>query len=181
MKLDLDISKTACFTGHRAIKPTDFYDLRRQTWNKVIELYSNYGYTDFIVGGALGYDTMAAEIIRELSYRYPQCGFKYHVYIPCPEQSADWSEEDVKKYNRLLADAASTVLVSPKYNDKCMILRNHAMVDNSSACIAYCHNTARSGTASTVRYAIKKGLRLFFVPEYLGITEESFKSRKTEE
>ena len=51
--------QTCCFTGHRKI-PTGQYDDLRLRLDAAIEMMIGRGYRFFGVGGALGFDTMAA-------------------------------------------------------------------------------------------------------------------------
>jgi len=55
---------TVCFTGHRALNHQD-ENLVRQLWPLLEELYRR-GYRDFLCGGALGFDTVAAEYVVQL-------------------------------------------------------------------------------------------------------------------
>lgn len=60
--------KTCCFTGHRKIPTNEFYTIYEQTKNQIETLVQN-GYDNFIAGGALGFDTLAATAVINVKKR----------------------------------------------------------------------------------------------------------------
>ena len=54
--------KTACFTGHRNIT-SDIQLLRVDMYDKLERAIINGGIVDYYAGGALGFDTLAAETV----------------------------------------------------------------------------------------------------------------------
>lgn len=62
--------KTACFTGHRKIALGQRKIVAERLKNTVDSLISE-GYRYFGVGGALGFDTLAAQCILYLKKQYP--------------------------------------------------------------------------------------------------------------
>ena len=83
-----------------------------------------------------------------------------HVYVPCNNQDAKWSERDKKTYKEILKAADYVDIVDRPYFDGCMQERNYKMVDNASRCICY-YIGKRSGTSQTVFYAKRQGLQIF--------------------
>ena len=57
--------KTCCFTGHRKI-PSDRYELVAKRLKDEVEELIKQGYTYFGAGGALGFDTLAAQTVLEI-------------------------------------------------------------------------------------------------------------------
>ena len=53
-----------CFTGHRNIHPGEIKKTEEQIRLKVFDLIDK-GVRTFYVGGALGFDTLAAEVLME--------------------------------------------------------------------------------------------------------------------
>ncbi len=155
---------SACFTGHRKIAEGTRSDLLSATVNAVVKLVKR-GYTDFILGGAIGYDTLAARALLILRDQPNYDHIKIHLFLPCENQTKGWSAEDIAEYNRIKELADTVTYISKDYYDGVMLDRNRAMVNSSSALISYCTNTARSGAASTTRYAYKMGLEVIHVPE----------------
>lgn len=111
----------------------------------------------FISGGALGFDMMAAQTILELKQIFRH--IRLTMVVPYPEQNQAWSEIDKAIYRRILAEANEVVLTSDHYFRGCIQLRNRCLVDRSNICICYLIKS-NSGTAYTVNYAEKKGLKI---------------------
>lgn len=117
-----------------------------------VDLIENYGVTDFIAGGALGFDMLAEAVIIELKRRYPE--IKLHLYLPCRNQTAKWYKKDIEMWERILKEADDyRYITDGKYVTGCMQLRNREMVKDAYYGIAY-YTHGRSGTSSTVQYAI---------------------------
>lgn len=149
--------KTCCFTGHRDIPDKEYNDIRRKTKETIITLIKK-GVVFFGAGGALGYDTLAAETVLELKREYPQ--IKLILVLPCPEQTRGWKEEDIRKYNEIKDKADKYVYTADHYHRGCMHVRNRHLVDNSSYCICYLTKET-GGTAYTVNYAKEQGLEVY--------------------
>ena len=151
----LNISNTCFFTGHRSIKSESICLLTDRIRILCTELILNYNVTDFIAGGALGFDTLAELTVLNLKNEYPH--IRLHLFFPCTDQSAHWKYYDRKMWDsiRLLADDY-TFITKTAYSDGCMQLRNEAMVDAAKFGIAYCKRKF-GGAASTVNYARQKG------------------------
>ena len=120
------------------------------------------GYRRFITGGAVGFDTIAARALLVLKREYADLHFT--MMIPCADQDAKWTDAQKSEYARHKAQADEVVLLSPHYFDGCMQARNAAMVNESSAVIAYL-TRPRSGTGHTVRLAQSAGARVFNLAE----------------
>ena len=109
----------------------------------------------FGAGGALGFDTLAAQIVLSLKETYPT--IKLILVLPCLSQSDAWSLEDKSIYENIKGRADKVVYTSRDYTRGCMHKRNRHLVDNSSVCICYLTEKT-GGTAYTVDYAKKNGL-----------------------
>lgn len=156
--------RTCCFTGHRLINRSDFDSIKAEVKKAVIALI-NKGVIFFGAGGALGFDTIAAESVLELKESFPQ--IKLILVLPCKNQTRGWSDYDVKRYKDILRRADKVVYVSEHYYDGCMQKRNRHLVDNSGYCICYLKRNS-GGTAYTVNYAIKNGLTVYNVAKKYG-------------
>ena len=120
------------------------------------------GYRYFGAGGALGFDTLAAQTVLELRSEYPD--IKLILVLPCENQARGWKQADIEEYERVKAAADKVVYTSKDYFNDCMHKRNRHLVDNSSLCI--CYLTEQSGgTAYTVNYAQSQGLIIINVAE----------------
>ena len=111
----------------------------------------------FGTGGALGFDTMAAQTVLALKPRFPH--IKLILVLPCQTQTKRWSENDQKIYNLIRHQADKIVYMSEHYYKGCMHARNRHLVDNSSICVCYL-TASHGGTAYTVNYALQQGLRV---------------------
>lgn len=115
------------------------------------------GYERFLAGGALGFDTLAADMVIELKSLYPH--IQLILVLPCREQTRGWSQNDIDNYERIKLQADEIIYTAENYYRGCMHIRNRCMVDNSSLCICYLTKET-GGTAYTVRYADNNGLQL---------------------
>ena len=154
--MEFSTNESVCFTGHRQIMSmhTQILPLRLE---RTIQRLTQLGYYNFIAGGAVGFDMMAAEAV--LSAREENPRITLFLALPCRDQTARWKNPtDVYRYNRLLEEANGIHYIQDAYSSTCMHKRNRWMVDNSAVCVAYLNNTAKGGTAYTVNYAESKGL-----------------------
>jgi len=152
---------TCCFTGHRVIPKESFMQLQNRL-EDVIQNLIQQNILNYYVGGALGFDTLAAQVIIKLRKKYPH--IKLILVLPCKEQSKKWSTKDKKIYNDILNQSDWVVYTSDQYFIGCMQLRNRYLVDHSKICICYLEKE-KGGTAYTVQYAKKKGLYIFNLAE----------------
>lgn len=147
---------TCCFTGHRKLPRVSIEHIIRRLDQEVENLISQ-GVTDFISGGALGFDQIAASLI--IAKKQAGQDIRLIFALPCREQDKSWDNAQKKLFHDLLNEADELVYVSEEYSDDCMRKRNYYMVDRSAHCVcALLHE--RSGTGQTVRYANQKGLRV---------------------
>lgn len=148
--------KTACFTGHRKL-PHDRLEIIVSSLRSAIEEAFANGYRDFICGGALGFDTLAA--LQTLEFRKAHPDVKLIMAIPCQNQAQKWSAKDREVYQSILQQADRCEILSQVYFSGCMQVRNRYMVDHSSLCICYM-SSFHGGTASTVRYAAFRNIEI---------------------
>ncbi len=153
--------KTCCFTGHRQIAPEKFIYVKHRLISVIDELVIG-GITDFCTGGALGFDTVAAQTVLEAKKRYGD--IKLHLVLPCPQQADSWSAVNREIYEDIMKSADSVTYMSEHYTRFCMQLRNRQMVEQSSICISYLEKET-GGTAYTVKYAAKQGLKIINIIE----------------
>jgi len=149
--------KTCCFTGHREL-PTGWARRRLAArLEKAVIEQINSGVRFFGAGGALGFDTLAAQTVLKLRKKYPD--IKLILVLPCPTQTRGWPAEAVEEYERIKARADKVVYTSQEYTKDCLFKRNRHLVDNSGVCICY-KTKDTGGTAYTVSYAKEQGLEV---------------------
>ncbi len=151
--------KSCCFTGHRALYYTDNLDYRlRET---IIYLIKQ-GVTEFYAGGAIGWDTLCAEMVINIRDNgYPD--IHLNLILPCKEkeQTAKWDSEAKRRFRQVYESADNIEILSENYHRDCMKNRNQRMVDLSDWCVCYCdERKSMGGTAQTVRMAQKKGIKI---------------------
>lgn len=88
--------KTCCLTGHRAIRPELLTLAMEELEIQIHELVQWKGVRYFGVGGALGFDTLAAELLfslRETCYPY----VKVILVYPFEGYTSRWADEQKAK------------------------------------------------------------------------------------
>ena len=148
--------KTCCFTGHRVI-PTRALPRPVEEVEQTLRRLIGEGVRYFGAGGALGFDTLAAETVLRLKGEYPSV--RLILVLPCRDQTRGWKEADVCRYRDILSRADKVVYTAERYSPGCMHRRNRHLVENSSVCVAYCTRET-GGSAYTAEYARQRGLRL---------------------
>lgn len=141
-----------CFTGHRRLPESKIEGILMRL-NQAVDSLIAQGVTDFISGGALGFDQIAASLIVSKKERGARIRLVFA--LPCRNQDACWNAAQKRLYHRLLGEADEIVYVSREYTKDCMKKRNCYMVDRSAYCICAQINSIE-GTAHTVRYAKEK-------------------------
>lgn len=150
--------KRICFTGHRSICKSAIEPLKtslRATLDALIQ----QGAEHFYLGGATGFDTIAAQIVLELKGNNSQINL--NLVLPCcrEDQTANCRLVDIAKYDRVLAFADSVEYIAERYYNGCMKARNARLVELADCCICYFNpQKYASGTGQTVRLAKKKGI-----------------------
>ena len=125
--------------------------LRRE----VLRLIREEGIVRFLSGGAIGFDTLAAEVVLDVAADYPNV--ELVIVRPCADQTRGWNKADIARHEAILARAHDVITLSPSYTPGCMQARNRYLVDHSAVCICYLTEPS-GGTAYTVRYAASRGL-----------------------
>lgn len=148
-----------CFTGHRFLPKNDLPWLRRRVGLEVVRLWRQ-GVQVFLAGGALGFDTLAAqETLRLQQGLLP--GIRLVLVLPCLEQEKNWPIRDQLAYREILRQASDVIYTSGPYTKGCMFQRDRYMVENSAHCICYLRpGQVRGGTLYTVNFARRSGLQV---------------------
>ena len=147
---------TCCFSGHRRIPNEDLLIIKQKLMGAITSAIKD-GYIFFGAGGALGFDTLAAQTVLELKKQYAH--IRLILVLPCLSQARYWREQDISEYELIKRSADKVVYTSQEYSYDCMHKRNRHLVENSSLCICYLKEES-GGTAYTVKYAESRGLRI---------------------
>ena len=152
---------TCCFTGHRVLPEKDYTILKNRLRERA-EAAIRSGYRYFGCGGALGFDTLAAQTVLELREEYKH--IRLILVLPCKTQTKYWQKADITEYEWIKTAADKVVYISEEYTEDCMLRRNRHLAENSSLCIC-CLTKQTGGTAYTVRLARKNGLKIWNIAE----------------
>jgi len=98
--------RTCCFTGHRDIPERDYESIKRKT-EEVVEQLIGKGVIYFGAGGALGFDTLAAEVVLKAKEKHPEV--KLILILPCQDQDRLWKTEDKMVYADIKGKADKVV------------------------------------------------------------------------
>ena len=147
---------TCCFSGHRRIPKSEILNVKQRLRGAIISAIKN-GYCFFGTGGALGFDTLAAQTVLDLKKKYPE--IRLILVLPCLSQTKNWQAVDISEYERIKKNADKVVYTSKKYTRDCMFKRNRHLIDNSSLCVCYLKEQS-GGTVYTVTYAKAHGLNI---------------------
>lgn len=151
--------KTVAFTGYRPEKMPftedendELYMRFREQLSKVIARLIERGYTDFVSGIALGFDTWAAENVLE--QKKNNKAITLECAIPCPQQADDWSREDQKRRKQIIRHSTSHVTTGNYPSRENFFKRNRYMVDKAEVVVC-AYDGQKGGTGYTVDYALR--------------------------
>ena len=134
-----------CFTGHRTIPEGHDSLLNNLLSCTVRELYLHHGVKNYYSGGAQGFDTLAAMAVLDARDTFPE--IRLVIVLPYANQVDRWCTAD------------KVICLADHYYNGCMFVRNRYLVDQSSLCVSY-QTKQTGGTAYTVKYALKKGVKV---------------------
>lgn len=165
-------SFSCVITGHR---PTRFKfkynekDKRCQRIKKclqeqLIRLY-HQGVRCFWVGGAMGVDMWAAELLLRMKEQQAYQDVELCLALPFEGYNADWDDWHRKRMDFICRYAEKVLVLGEMPSSESYKKRNYYMVEQAGHMIAVYDNAhnMRSGTQQTVNYAKKKGLQIIYI------------------
>ena len=159
----MTMKDTCCFTGHRNIRKADEESVKEKIREQVLIQLEN-GVSTFMVGGAMGFDMLAAEVLLDLREKEGK-ELRIISALPFLQWRERWPEEETEREDRILEKSDEILISSDAYNRKSYLDRDRMMVDRSAVCIAYCSRKT-GGTAYTVRYALRQGVKVRNLAEW---------------
>lgn len=156
MSVDINNEKVCAFTGHRQMEEN--FDLFR--FEEVLTSYIEEGYTTFLCGMAVGFDTVAAELVIKLKKIFSE--IKLIACIPCEGQSRYFASADKRRYENILKSCDEVKVLNDRYYKGCMQARDRYMVDNCQLLIAY-KRVNSGGTYYTLNYALSQNKRICLI------------------
>ena len=145
------------FTGHRKIEPSHATTLPELLDRAIAYAYGE-GCRCFYLGGAVGFDTLAAQ--RVMLFRMSHPDIRLCLVLPCVNQADKWSEAQRDMYDYLLGEADRVEYIAEEYFDGCMRQRNMRLAELSEIMIAYVGRSG-SGAGQTMRFANCLGRRVY--------------------
>ena len=153
--------KTCCFTGHRDLPAHKTQEIAVQIANMIRRLIIEKGVRFFGVGGAIGYDTLAAGVLFQLKEsEFPN--IRVILVYPFEGFTSRWTPYQKAAYDSLFSQYDKKVCVSGTAGKEAYLARDRRLVDGSAYCIAYC-TRSYGGTAYTLRYAREQGLEIYCI------------------
>ena len=151
------IDNSVCsFTGHRIIPAAHFVQLPSLIDRGIGYVYT-HGCRRFLCGGAIGFDTMAAE--RVIAFRAAHPDVALEMILPCMDQDSLWSFEQKRAYRRILELADKVEYLTTVYYEGCMHARNRRLVRDCDFLIAYV--TRQGGAMQTLMLAEDMGKHIY--------------------
>lgn len=164
---EYDNKRISCsFTGHRLISAEKRTALVPAIKSTVLYLIS-LGVREFHCGGAMGFDTLAAGVVYDVSREHPE--IRLILELPYENQSSKWKDSDKRFYDFIKSKAHETNVYSanPKNKEeavKALLSRNRRLIDKSHYCVCYLSGE-KGGTAYTVNYAKLHDLHIINLAE----------------
>ncbi len=138
--------------------------IRRELSSLLEEFYSA-GERQFFVGGAVGFDLLAAEVVMEL--RRAHHDVELTLVRPFEGQEIRYPTVDKLRYNEILESANDVVTIAEGYNVGAYHMRNGYLVSHCNTLIAYSNGEGR-GTAATIKQAHQQGREVVNIYDMLG-------------
>lgn len=163
----------ACtITGHRPqrfkFKYNEHYKLcvkiKKALTAEIVNLYRQ-GVRSFWVGGSIGVDTWAAEIVMELKKQTEFEEIRLCVALPFHGFKDRYDSKQQTRLRDILSACDEKTTVSDTESEHAYRNRNEYMINRSDCVLAVYDNdrSIRSGTGMTVNYAKKKGLPIILI------------------
>lgn len=131
-------------------------------YNAYLEPLLEEGVRYFGVGGALGFDTLVAEKLLTLRESRPQ--IRIILVQPFQGYQSCWTPAQQARAAAVEAGVGKVVVCGQTLSREAFLARDRHLVDGYSCCIAWC-TRAIGGTACTLRYAQRQGLRVWNVAQ----------------
>ena len=144
------------FTGHRQV--IDYKQTSERVKDAIRYCYKS-GARFFYAGGAVGFDTIAAEAV--LSLKAELSDIVLIVVVPFPDQDKYFNTENKNRYLNILKQADEVVTISKDFSNIAYLKRNDYMISHSCQLIAYWDEKSLGGTSYTVRKAREKKLTIY--------------------
>lgn len=178
--------KVCAITGHRPTRFPFKYDennngckrIKKRIRDQLIQLYEQ-DFRQFWVGGALGVDMWAGEILLRLKEQPEYSEIQLMIALPFESHDTNWEVRSRRRMAFLIKHSTETVIVGKKEVPPAQNYRkrNEYIVDHADCLLAVYDNdrSIRSGTGMTVNYARKKKLPIILIhPDSAAISGKNY-------
>ena len=148
---------TVSFFGHRQIE--NALDVERKLEAKISELIKTKQYVEFLVGREGEFDILAASVVKRVKKQmdYGNCSL---IWI-LPYMKAEFRDNE-KDFLDYYDDVEICEQSAKAHYKSAMQIRNRAMVNRSDLVIC-CIQRKSGGAYKTVRYAVKRGVNIYYL------------------
>ncbi|MEE0970536.1 MAG: SLOG family protein [Clostridia bacterium] len=160
-----DAIHEVCFTGHRNV-PKNLKPALTELLAEIVESLYNRGARIFKAGGAVGFDTMAAQAVIDLKAKTRDGDIKLCLCLSSKQQSKSFSRFDQIIYNLILENSDSVSYESNVSNTESYYARNRRLVSGSDVCVAFC-TSQRGGTYYTCTQALMSGVEFINLADFI--------------
>ncbi len=154
---------SVAFSGYRTSKimhtnpdPLIIRSIESKLLTAIETLYAQ-GMRNFISGGAIGFDTLAAQAVLHSKDSHPDISLT--LAIPFSGHDYNFSPKQKTRLQKIAASADHIIYVSQKFHDRAYLDRNKFMLRNSSTLVCY-FDGQRGGTMYTVNRALRLGHKI---------------------
>ncbi len=144
--------------------------LKKRLRDELIALYRQ-GIRRFYVGGCLGVDLWAGEILLRLKEQAEFSDIELVITAPFPHHDAKWDEWNRKQLRFLISHSNEHLVIGKDDRRESFIARNQYMLAHADVVVAiYDNNRAvQTGVGQVVRAAEKRGLPVVLIHPDTGI------------
>lgn len=144
--------------------------LKKRLRDQFTALYSQ-GVRRFYVGGCLGVDQWAGEILLRLKEQPEFSEIELVVVAPFPDHDAKWDERSRNRLRFLISHSAEHLVVGRDDRTESIIARNRYMLSHADVLVVVYDNdrTVRNGVGQVVLSAEKLRLPIVFIHPDTGI------------
>ena len=160
-----DSITTVCFTGHRQI-PDSHKEAVKELLPQVLSGLYARGARIFKAGGAVGFDTMAAQAVIDLKAQTRDRDIKLVLCLAAPDQAKRFSAFDKIIYKLVLENSDFVTYSSDKSTSESYFARNRKLVEGSDVCVAYC-TEQKGGTYYTCKQALLGGVEFINIADFI--------------
>lgn len=160
-----DSITTVCFTGHRNI-PEQLKSVINELLAQVLDGLYARGARIFKAGGAVGFDTIAAQAVIDLKARTLDRDIKLVLCLAAPDQDKRFSRFDQIVYNLIRENSDSVIYEAEQSNSESYFARNRRLVEGSDVCVAYC-TEQKGGTYYTCTKALTSGVEFINIADFI--------------